>query len=260
MATDPYAAKLREAEGEIQANRPVVALEQVDRVLESAPNRADFVHIRAVALAQLDRDAEATQAFERAVALASFESKYFFNFAVHLAACGDNRRARTVVRQALEIRPDYPEATILAARLEGLPNSIEPSSGSLTGVVAHRPGYENPDPHLFGFGVGWTRVGYALLGVSVVVLLLWQFHNPLVAVKATTAKSAPFALRTDVLSQITVFLYVTTLIANVSWTIFDVIDRRKRFVWVLPMLVCSCTWALGAIPLALYLFYGRKRA
>ena len=57
-----------------------------------------------------------------------------------------------------------------------------------------------------------------------------------------------------------VFMLVFSPLTAFVWTIVDVVDRRKRFVWLLPLFVCPFFYMLQVLPFALYLFYGREVA
>ena len=66
------------------------------------------------------------------------------------------------------------------------------------------------------------------------------------------------ALKPTALGAGSIFLMVFSALIGLVWTLVDVIDRRKRFVWLLPVFVCPLVFALQALPLALYLFVGRE--
>ena len=66
------------------------------------------------------------------------------------------------------------------------------------------------------------------------------------------------ALKPTALGAVGVFLMVFAALVGLVWTLVDVVDRRKRFVWLLPMFVCPLVFSLQALPLALYIFYGRE--
>lgn len=64
-------------------------------------------------------------------------------------------------------------------------------------------------------------------------------------------------LKKDTFSQITVLLYLISTPCTFLWMLVDVVDRRRKFTWLVPITVCG---ALGfnVLPLALYFFVGRK--
>lgn len=66
------------------------------------------------------------------------------------------------------------------------------------------------------------------------------------------------ALLPTPLGMASLVLIVFSVLTGFVWTLVDVVDRRRRFVWLIPMFVCPLVGVLHAIPLALYLFYGRE--
>lgn len=106
-----------------------------------------------------------------------------------------------------------------------------------------------------------------MLVLSVLALILWHTVHPMLILpdknvpegyKMVAAKDANMAVRASGLGVVSIFLLVFSGIAGFGWMLVDLVDRRKRFVWILPMLVCVFLQALHALPLALYLFIGRE--
>jgi hypothetical protein len=124
-----------------------------------------------------------------------------------------------------------------------------------------------PPTSLLGMGLQWTRVGY---GVGVVILVAFILlivvspvksyaGNPpnLTGYKVFPGKEGGVLLKASGLAAFTVFLYVFGALAAFVWTFVDLIDRQKRFVWLLPMFVCPLM-GLHVLPFAVYLFFGRE--
>lgn len=65
-------------------------------------------------------------------------------------------------------------------------------------------------------------------------------------------------LKTSAMGMISLFVIVFSGLAGVVWMLADIVDRRKRFVWLLPMAICPVLGVLHALPLALYLFFARE--
>jgi tetratricopeptide (TPR) repeat protein len=59
----------------------------------------------------------AITAFERSVERAPDNASYHYHLALALSKSGDSARARTVVQQALKLKPDYPDAQKLLSSL-----------------------------------------------------------------------------------------------------------------------------------------------
>jgi hypothetical protein len=137
-----------------------------------------------------------------------------------------------------------------AATAAGKALSLDPNHGGAAKVLAQckrQSPYEPPKP-LIGLGRPWTNVGKGLLALCVVETSLLAAHVPF------TPAMQP---KHDVLSVASLFLYVFCGLACVFWMTVDLIDRRERFLWLLPIWVCGLA-ALPALPLAFYLFVVRK--
>jgi len=124
-----------------------------------------------------------------------------------------------------------------------------------------------PRTTLLGLGPAWTRVGYGVLTLAVLALVFWQVVHPVLpAPKGATPagyklianKDGGWLLLASPLGAFSIFLHVFSALAGFVWTLIDVVDRRRRFVWLMPLFVCPFVQALQAFPLALYLFYGRE--
>lgn len=125
---------------------------------------------------------------------------------------------------------------------------------------------------LLGLGIGWTRVGFVVLALSVLALVLNIAVHPVLSVLPGAsvpggyhlvagkpgAKDGGMAVRESSLGFASVFVIVFSALAGLVWTFTDLIDRRKRFVWLLPAFICPLVGTLHALPLALYLFFGRE--
>ena len=126
-------------------------------------------------------------------------------------------------------------------------------------------------PSTLGLGPAWTRIGYGVLALAVVALLGLVFVRPAFALPAggsvppgyrliagnDVAKEGGMVVRASVLGVVALFAWIFSALATFVWTLVDVIDRKKRFVWLIPLSVCPFT-GLHFIPLALYLFFGRE--
>ncbi len=121
---------------------------------------------------------------------------------------------------------------------------------------------------LLGLGRPWTRVGQVVFALCVISFVMWRFMNPLLpyvkgeaiplGYRLVSNKDGGFLLRASIWGALSVFLLVFSGIGAFVWTFADIIDRRKRFVWLLPMFICPFFLGLHALPLGLYLFFGRE--
>jgi apolipoprotein N-acyltransferase len=86
------------------------------------------------------------------------------------------------------------------------------------------------------------------LGLCLIEDLLLVAHNPI---------SNHTTLNRDPLSVAVIFLWLFSGVFSLFWMFVDLFDRKKRFVWLLPISACGIC-GLAGLPLALYLFMGRK--
>ncbi|RYG25024.1 hypothetical protein EON82_08600 [bacterium] len=124
-----------------------------------------------------------------------------------------------------------------------------------------------PPPSLLGLGQPWTRVGYGVAAIIVLAFVLMVFVNPvkpysglvpsLVGYKNFPGNGGGILLKATPLAALTVFLYIFGALAAFVWTFADIIDRQRRFVWLLPLFICPLM-GLHIVPFALYLFFGRE--
>ena len=134
------------------------------------------------------------------------------------------------------------------------------------------PRAEPSSRSLLGLGPAWTRIGYVLLVLAVVALVLNLTVHPVLSLQPgaklpegyrvvagkSLAKEGGMAVRASTLGVASVLVIVFSALSAFVWTFVDVFDRRKRFVWLLPAFICPLVGTLHALPLALYLFYGRE--
>ncbi|HWD40853.1 MAG TPA: tetratricopeptide repeat protein [Fimbriimonas sp.] len=226
------------------------ALEVAESELQSYPDDARLTMLHGIALSGVGRIDEGTAALRKATALAPTDPETFHNLAVQLLDQGDKIEAAHAARQAIKLDPNHAGALETLRKCECEPGeadfkavgkTIEPPIGSI------RTGPDDPVPHLIGLGKAWTNGGYVLLGLCFLQALLLLIHSPY----TTTG------LRADNLSIFVVFAWITTGLLVMSWMIFDVIDRKMRFVWLLPIFICGLTGLVG-LPLAFYMFVGRR--
>ena len=123
-------------------------------------------------------------------------------------------------------------------------------------------------PSLLGLGPAWTRIGKLVLVFALASLVLGLFVHPFLPI--VPGKPAPVDYRplggpdggvyvnATPFGVASVFLLVFSSLASFVWTLVDVVDRRKRFVWLLPMLICPLIQGAHALPLALYVFFARE--
>jgi tetratricopeptide (TPR) repeat protein len=135
-----------------------------------------------------------------------------------------------------------------------------PPAGPYPGGPPLRSGYETPE-HSLAFvknmGGAWTAIGWFLAVANLMVLagsliVMWPVIQEAMAnpQAAEQMQSSPGMMMINV-------LWLVSLVGIVGWTIFDLIDRRGNFLWLLPNILCSCC-LFGWIALPIYLLAGRN--
>jgi hypothetical protein len=59
--------------------------------------------------------------------------------------------------------------------------------------------------------------------------------------------------------MLTIFLLALSGISSFMWTLVDLVDRKLRLVWIVPLIAC-CACGLQAIPHALYMLMRKSYA
>lgn len=228
----------------LRIGKPEEALVAARHLGEEDPTDAEAFQIQGLALARLGETEEATQALRHALKLSPHEGKHHYNLASHLANLGQMDEAREEARQAASLAPEHAEAVHLLDVLEGRAE-LKPQTPHLL-------------PWMRGRELLWTRIGQVLMGLATIVAISLFAHPP----AAPTGKQMPkgqlpdVALRTDSISQLIVFLLIVSALSTFLWMIVDIVDRRKRFSWIVPLLICGMM-GLNIVPLAMYFFIGR---
>lgn len=183
--------------------------------------------------------------------LSPTDPEAFYNLAVQLYDEGDHVEAAIAARQALRVDPNHERAQELLQKCD-LPPGSEPFEAGEVEIAPSpqsiRLGPDDPVPHVLGLGEQWTWIGIGLLAVCVIEDVLLIAHNPI---------SNGHVLGRDPLSVVAIALWIFTAVFSLFWIFIDLIDRRKKFVWLLPVSACGLC-ALPGLPIALYLWVGRR--
>ncbi|MGV3617013.1 MAG: tetratricopeptide repeat protein [Fimbriimonas sp.] len=229
----------------LRVGKPDEALIAGRHLSEQDPTDAEAYQLQGLALARLGEPDEATAAFREALRLDSTEGKHYYNLASHLANQGQTEEAKTLAAEAVRIAPQHADAVHLLEVLEGRADSTPP--------VAHLLPWMRNRERL------WDRTGYFLMGVAAILAVLMFTNTP----AAPTGKKVPkgqlpdVALLPDALSQTVVFLLIASTLSTFVWMLADIVDRRKRFTWIVPVIICGLM-GLNIVPFAMYFFVGRK--
>lgn len=243
------------------------ALELLDQAIQLDPDAGEVVMLRGVALAQLGRASEATDALRRATMLMPQSAKAFANLAVHLYDQGDRDEARLMADEALRHDPDDFAAKDVLATLDrgerAKGGSFEAGAAPVPATeVAVREGYGETRGHtifaLQQYEKLWNTLGYFLIAFGVVATALLVFRFPLKPLDVhAKVPIATGGVLSDSTSRLEILLWTLAGIASVTWILFDMLDRRSKFVWLVPQVVCGFC-GLPWFPLAVYMWLGRE--
>lgn len=217
------------------------ALEALDKLENQGDNDGVAQILRGVAHRRLKQPDEALGAFSRAVELEPGSAKARFSLAEQLFDMGRPAEALAEVERLLTEHPHDFEATRLRRRCERV-------------IAAAEDGL--PIRPLIGLNPNWTFVGYGVLLLSIVVMISFLVHVPL---ELTTVKGGQAPMpRPDTFSKIQLGCYAASAVISFLWSVLDILDRRGRFLWALPIGIFGFC---GFFPLflGLYMAVGRRQ-
>lgn len=229
-------------------------LEMANEVLKEQPENAEGHQLRGIALTRMGKIDEATKSLRAATKYDPNEPKHFYNLAVNLKDRGMLDESNQMAEQAVKLNPAHAGALGLLGRAPDEPTGAGPFTA--------RVGYGEQE-HMLAFLSGteklWTGIGYGFLAIATVLAVLMIVHFPL----HLTGKPVPknempdVGWRPDTLSVFICFLWVLSSVLTFMWMFIDMIDRRIKFTWLVPLLVFSVL-GFNAVPLALYMFLARR--
>jgi tetratricopeptide (TPR) repeat protein len=251
------------------------ALHLADQAIALDASASDAHTMRGIALSQLRQADSATAAFQQAIALDPTSVKAFYNFATHLYSQGRKQDALTYANQALAREPGH-SASMNLVRLieqefsapEAPPSPGMPYSEPPTATPYMREGYgpprggSNTIPFISKLGPTWLVIGWLLAIVSAAqfvysISLVAPIFNDVM--KQITASNDTSALQAKIQSVMPPWLSVVSLAAQIgclTWMIMDLIHRRGNFLWLVPMILCTCC-GFQFMVLPIYIVTGR---
>lgn len=191
MADERAAEFIRQALDHLRAERFSQAAEFARHAIDMDPQSGEAYGALGVALAQMGRAAEATDALKRSVELLPADAKARYNLAAHLYRTGDYEGALREVRAALEIQPSHRPALELLRQLERqmapstslppAPPPMEPPVGEPSGLQQPAaPGYYDPEavprpvhsiPLVERLGTAWDGILWVTWTVNVAAMV-----------------------------------------------------------------------------------------
>jgi tetratricopeptide (TPR) repeat protein len=265
----------------LSSGKMLEALDFAQQAVALDQNNGEAYMLTAIALSQLSRAEEADQAFSKAVELAPNNPKVYYNLAVHQYGIGKKREALQSATRVIELDPTHASARDLVSRLEtelGIGQSIAPPETPSTfnavppmrPVMHYQQGFE-PSAHALAFvekfGSNWDLIGWLIIGVRGLVTILNLFISVPKMMEMISdpnrmmkpQQTNPFMLGTTEPLQLVLSLFGWVLwLLLLLWVIFEFIDKRSNWVWIVPFVVCCCC-GLEWIAVAIYIFYGRPK-
>jgi tetratricopeptide (TPR) repeat protein len=162
--------------------------------------------------------------------------------------------------------PETPGQPMGAPPAPGQPYG-QPPVGSPYGQQQYtRPGYEAPAhnlPFIEKMGSAWRVIGWALVASSLAVFIISIFMMGDFFAAMANPENMEAAMQ-----QImegggagNIFLNILSMVAwigSLLYMIFDIIDRRGNWLWLLAFFVGCCCCGLYWVPMAIYLFAERN--
>jgi hypothetical protein len=113
-------------------------------------------------------------------------------------------------------------------------------------------------PFVGNMGATWVTIGWVLAVLSFVIfggtlLLLGPMIQEIIA-----NPSAAETISMPGQTMISIGSTIVTL-GVLLWVILDLVDRRGNFVWLVPVILCTCCGGMGWLILPIYLVWGRSQ-
>ena len=249
----------------LQAGKYAEALKLLDKAIEEDSKNGELYGLRAIAFAQLGRAEAATESFQKACTLDP-SAKTFYNLAVHQHNIGEKAAALETAQRCLKLDNDNLEAKLLIATMSAESEQVQFSAKGVRldpTLLARKRRYGFGRKHLFAVLAEnqepWVALGWTIVGFSIVAAILMKLYFPLVAPKHPDPKNPLLGYKpgSSFSSFALIAYFLTTILASMIWTSLDLIDRRGRALWMIPMMLC-CFLFLPFIPQSLYLYAGRR--
>ena len=265
MSTESSKQLIIKATEALKLRKNSDALKLLDQAVELTPDLAEIYSLRGIAFAQTGRAEAATESFRKATMLEPSASS-FYNLAAHQFNIGDKAESLETVEESLKLDPNYPDAKTLMAIIAGVAAEPEFSANGLRlepTALARKRRYGFGRKHLFAVLAEnqepWVYLGWLVVALSIVSIIVFKFNFPFAAPKTPDPKSElmGFKPKDSFGAFATIGFFVTMILASMIWTSLDLIDRRGRALWMIPMMIC-CFLFLPFIPQSLYMAIGRR--
>lgn len=279
MSEEQARGFLDQATQSIQNGMFMQAIDLIDQAIALDPTNSEAYLLRGVSLANSSQPDAATEAFNKSIELQPNNPKAHFNLAVHLSHLGNKQGALDAARAAVQADPAHAGARELVNQLER-ELGVAPSSGQgdlppVQGQAANP--YANPQPSapyyregyapsghtlkwVENMGPTWTTIGWIIAIVGVTLFVLGMFSS--VTDTMEVLRNPEMARNRDPFSQMVGWKLILSLlqlalqVTGLLWVIFDIIDRRGNWLWLVLHILCCCCIGPGMV---IYMAAGRKQ-
>lgn len=254
-----------QAIADIRAGKYNDALKRLDEAVESASDSAEVYDLRGIAFAQTGRAEAATESFRKATMLEP-SAKSFFNLAVHLYNIGDKAESLDVANECLRLDPNNADAKLLVARIAGQGTDPQFSADGKPvdpTALAYKRRYGFGRKHLFAVLAEnqeqWVALGWTVIGLSLLSAILMKVMSPFQPPSKFNSHDVLGGLRPmqSPAAFGVIAFFLTMVLSSMIWTSLDLIDRRGRALWMVPMMLCCFTCA-PFLAQSFYMLVGRK--
>jgi hypothetical protein len=129
----------------------------------------------------------------------------------------------------------------------------------------YREGYEPTSVHSLPFvekmGKAWVGIGWAIALASAVCMVLFiVFFGSMFSMAMNNPnefRAQQEAIQGTPMNMAISALFWSSLLGGILFMVFDLIDRRGNFLWLIPQVICGCCFSTWLI-LPIYLLAGRK--
>lgn len=155
-----------------------------------------------------------------------------------------------------------PQAGAAAGPPPGASPYSQPAASQFSPQGYTRPGYDQPAhslPWVGNMGTAWTTIGWVLAVITFVLFAAqiatgWSAFQSALAAGANNVGTNYNGMMASPLGLIDLF----ARLACVFWIVFDVIDRRANWGWVVALIILGCCCCLPFVILPIYLATSRR--
>ena len=222
----------------MQAGKWRDALTRLNWAEHLDPQMTTATVLRGICLSRLGRWHDAIGPLSKAIAINPQDARALANLAAAYYETSQPEAARTHAEQALAIDSADPTALEVLSRME---QKVEPH------LVSFLEGFDGP----------WRRIGWTIAILSLLTTIALAVHLPLTPPQMNTKDPlATIMPRTDGVSMAIVVAWLGLSLLGMTWLTIDLLDRRNRFAWLIPQLMCGFC-GVAWFPLFVYFWIGR---